>query len=228
MRPGVRRSALLQVARLGQSRTGRALSGRRFCGRNTTLMCWLAWIAVVSCSLRTRPTREPTTVSSSATGGWSSKERRRSEDDRFPIYFKTGNHSLKDRQHAEDEGYVVFDRTDFLRILATYRGTNSIPLDFCRHLKRWQRETDSFRKWTRDGKRTSRGWDGFYRHIEESSLVGYEGDWGPLTTRVGSYWGYGIEPAETRAGTASLRSGSKRTRSVSACTVRREEYRRVG
>ena len=154
-------------------------------------MCWLAWIAVVSCSLRTRPTREPTTVSSSATGGWSSKERRRSEDDRFPIYFKTGNHSLKDRQHAEDEGYVVFDRTDFLRILATYRGTNSILLDFCRHLKRWQRETDSFRKWTRDGKRTSRGWDGFYRHIEESSLVGYEGDWGPLTTRVGSYWGYG-------------------------------------
>ena len=119
------------------------------------------------------------------------------EDDRFPIYFKTGNHSLKDRQHAEDEGYVVFDRTDFLRILATYRGTNSILLDFCRHLKRWQRETDSFRKWTRDGKRTSRGWDGFYRHIEGSSLVWLRRRLGSAHDPRGQLLGIWIEPAET-------------------------------
>ncbi len=118
------------------------------------------------------------------------------EDDLFPIYFKTGNHSLRDRQHAEDEGYVVFDRADFMRVLDTYKGTNAILVDFRRHLKWWQRETESFHGWTRDGEKNSRGWEGFYRWIEESTLVGRDDDWGSLTTRVGSYWGIWIEPPE--------------------------------
>jgi len=66
-------------------------------------------------------------------------------DDLFPIYFKTGNHSIKDRQHAESEEYRVFDRTDFLRVLDTYNGTNAILVDFRRYLAQWERETDSFR-----------------------------------------------------------------------------------
>ena len=163
-------------------------------------MCSLEWMAVMCCSLRTTDTgahdgQLERYRKSVVEGGTAFGEV--AEDDLFPIYFKTGNHSLKDRQHAEDEGYAVFDRTEFLRILDIYRGTNAILLDFRRHLKRWQRETESFRRWTRDGKRTSRGWEGFYRHIEKNSLVGYGDDWGPLTTRAGSYWGISIEPADT-------------------------------
>ena len=71
-----------------------------------------------------------------------------SDDDLFPIYVKTGNHSLTERHHAEDQGYAVFDRTDFLHVLDTYDGPNSILLDFRDHLRQWQRETDSFRSWT--------------------------------------------------------------------------------
>ena len=119
------------------------------------------------------------------------------EENLYPIYCRTGNHSLKDRQHAEYQRYAVFDRIDFLSVLETYRGANEILLDFRRHLKRWQWETDSFRRWTRDGKRKSRGWEGFYRCIEESCLVDCDDDWGPITTRVGGYVGLWIEPAET-------------------------------
>ena len=120
-------------------------------------------------------------------------------DDLFPIYFKTGNHSLKDRRDAEAADYRVFDRTDFLGVLETYRGTNAILVDFRRHLTRWEEDTDSFRGWTRDGERTNRGWEGLFRCIEERSLKDSEDYWGPLSTRVGGYWGIEIQPAETSA-----------------------------
>lgn len=126
-------------------------------------------------------------------------------DDLFPIYVKTGNHSLKDRQHAEDHDYAVFDRADFLRVLDGYDGPNPILLDFRDHLRRWQQETDSFRRWTEDalanpgeeGGPSRLGWEGLYRCIEENCLAKADGDWGALTTQVGSYWGIWIEPPET-------------------------------
>ena len=127
------------------------------------------------------------------------------DDDLFPIYVKTGNHSLKDRQHAKDNGYRVFDRTDFLRVLGTYRGTNPILLDFRRHLQQWERHTDSFRAWTKgdistppkDSEKSRLGWEGFYRCIEENCLKGAADDWGSLTTQVGGFWGLWIRPAVT-------------------------------
>lgn len=115
-------------------------------------------------------------------------------DDLFPIYFKTGNHSLKDRRDAEAADYRVFDRTDFLGVLETYRGTNAILVDFRRHLTRWEEDTAGFRGWTRHGQKTARGWEGLFRCIEECSLKDSEDDWGPLSTRVGGYWGIWIEP----------------------------------
>ena len=125
-------------------------------------------------------------------------------EDLFPIYVQTGNHSLKDREHARKRGYKVFDRTDFLRVLDTYRGPNPILLDFRSHLMRWHHETDSFRRWTkytmpRPGKEgdRSRGWEGFYRRIEEDDLVHSGDDWGALKTKVGTYWGLWIKPHET-------------------------------
>ena len=115
----------------------------------------------------------------------------------YPIYFKTGNHSLRDRQHAEEQDYRVFDRSDFIDVLDTYQGGNEILLDFRRHLKRWDQDTTSFLKWTSEGKRTNRGWEGFYRWVEETCLQGGSDDWGPLGSMVGGYWGVWIEPAET-------------------------------
>ena len=119
------------------------------------------------------------------------------EDDLYPIYCKTGNHSLRDRQHAEENGYRVFDRNDFLAVLEGYRGGNEILLDFRRHLERWERDSAGFRRWTVDGERTTRGWEGLYRWIEEDCLARSRDDWGPLGSLVGGYWGVWIEPAET-------------------------------
>ncbi|MCY3787823.1 MAG: PD-(D/E)XK nuclease family protein [Gemmatimonadetes bacterium] len=122
----------------------------------------------------------------------------------YPIYFKTGNHSLRDRQHAEEQEYRAFDRSDFLSVLETYNGGNEILLDFRRHLERWEQDTHSFRQWTRDGaqwtnesKRASRGWEGFYRWVEENCLDGGRDNWGPLGSLVGGYGGVWIETIET-------------------------------
>lgn len=125
-------------------------------------------------------------------------------DDLFPIYFKTGNHSLQDREYAEGQEYAVFDRTDFLGVLDTYTGANAILVDFRDYLRQLELETNSFHDWTRDGKRTPRGWEGLYRWVEESALregsgcglVTSDGEWEPLTTHVGGYWGIWIEPTE--------------------------------
>lgn len=130
--------------------------------------------------------------------------------DLFPIYVKTGNHSLRDRQHAKGKHYRVFDRTDFLRVLDTYCGTNPILLDFRRHLQRWERQTDSFRAWTeedissrkKDDEETRLGWEGFYRCVEENCLIDFADDWGSLTTQVGSYWVLWLRPAKTSSNSA--------------------------
>ena len=122
-------------------------------------------------------------------------------NDLYPIYCRTGNHSLKDRIDAENEGYRVFDRNDFLNVLEEYGGTNSILVDFRDHLRRWKRQTDSFLGWTRNGDRTSRGWEGFYRSMECKAgfADSHHDEWGPLKTQTGSYWGIWTVPREQGA-----------------------------
>ena len=117
--------------------------------------------------------------------------------DLYSIYCKTGNYSLREREYAEAQGYRVFDRIDFLNVLKKYRGRNQILLDFRRHLSRWQAETDSFRQWTRKGKRTISGWEGFYRWIEENHLSEGTDDWGPLVSQVNGLVGSRFMPTET-------------------------------
>ena len=120
----------------------------------------------------------------------------------YPIYFKTGNHSLKERLIAENQEFKVFDRCDFLRVLETYGGTNEILIDFRQYLREWQEETAGYRRWTGDcaaatDRATQRGWEGLYRHIEETYLINSGEDWGPLTSRVGGFNGLFMEIAET-------------------------------
>ena len=132
----------------------------------------------------------------------------------YPIYCKTGNHSLKDRQYVEDQEYAMFDRADFLKVLESYSGTNKILIDFRRHLERWQYESDSFEKWTEDGRewtkdsderseqsqRAKHGWEGLYRVIEEKLLSIGDDAWGSLGSRVvGGYNGLWFEPKETES-----------------------------
>ncbi|MCY4215335.1 MAG: PD-(D/E)XK nuclease family protein, partial [Gammaproteobacteria bacterium] len=136
------------------------------------------------------------------------------EDSLWPIYFRTGNHSFKEEQKAEESGYAVFKRCDFLRVLETYRGTSEILIDFRRHMKRWEEETNSFLDWTKgsqewktDGyerseksRRAKHGWEGFYRFIEEDWLKKLDDEWGALGSLVGGYNGLWIEPSETSRG----------------------------
>ena len=132
----------------------------------------------------------------------------------WPIYCRMGNHSLEEQQRAEAQCYAVFKRCDFLRVLETYCGTNEILIDFRRHLKRWEEETNSFVDWTKDGKewkkdgddrsgksqRAKRGWEGLYRRIEEKHLDCSNDKWGALGSLVGGYNGLAIEPNETSRG----------------------------
>ena len=118
------------------------------------------------------------------------------EDDVYPVFLKTGNFSLRDRESVEKQRYAVFDRSDFLRTLHSYRGSSEILLDFRHHLARWQAETESFRGWTRDGPRRDRGWQGLYQLIEERHLLKGPDNWGGLTHLVGGFEGLWLEPDE--------------------------------
>lgn len=118
------------------------------------------------------------------------------EEDVYPVFLKTGNFSLRDRESVEEQGYAVFDRSDFLQVLHSYRGSSDILLDFRRHLARWQAETESFRAWTEDGARTDRGWQGLYALIEARHLLKGPDNWGAITHLVGGFEGLWLEPDE--------------------------------
>lgn len=123
-----------------------------------------------------------------------------SEEDIYPVLLKTGNHSLHERNSVEENGYAVFDRSDILRVLQPYRGSNEILLDFRRHLKRWQRETESFRQWTSETVSKNRhdlSWEGLYGWIEEHYQDSGSETWFPLTSMKGGYMGLWMEPEET-------------------------------
>lgn len=100
-----------------------------------------------------------------------------SEGDVFPIYLKTGNHSQWERKFAEEQNYCIFDRTEFLAVLETYKGRNDTLVDFRNYLNRIEQETNSFRRWTHDSEKTDRGWEGLYRWIEESLSENCDDRW---------------------------------------------------
>ena len=68
------------------------------------------------------------------------------------VCIKRGNQSLEDRKRVESQGYAVFDRK--ISCVSSNRTAAAMRswLTFRSHLTRWQRETESFRKWDPRGR----------------------------------------------------------------------------
>ncbi|MYJ95954.1 MAG: hypothetical protein F4053_10315 [Proteobacteria bacterium] len=117
------------------------------------------------------------------------------------VCIKTGNLSRAERIRIEDQDFAVFDRKALLRVLNLYSGQNDILVDFRRHLKRWERETNSFQKWSRNEKkpeRLERGWEGLYAWIEDHYQDKSDEKWGYLrSTLIGGFHGLWVEPTVT-------------------------------
>ena len=72
-------------------------------------------------------------------------------DDLFSIYLKTGTHTYAERHKIDEDselGYKVYDRRDFLEVLNTYHGNNSIVVDFRNYLWQLESKSQSFLNWT--------------------------------------------------------------------------------
>ena len=117
------------------------------------------------------------------------------------VCIKTGNLSRAERIRIEDQDFAVFDRKALLRVLNLYSGQNDILVDFRRHLKRWERETNSFQKWSRNEKkpeRLERGWEGLYAWIEDHYQDKSDEKWGYLrSTLIGGFHGLSVVPTVT-------------------------------
>ena len=71
------------------------------------------------------------------------KDRSYPEEKIFPIYFKTEDQaSYKD---AIENGYAPYLRSNFLDILTTYQGKNSILIDYRNHLQSIEDSVQSFK-----------------------------------------------------------------------------------
>lgn len=95
-----------------------------------------------------------------------------SPSDLYPIYFKTGNYTYAEKRNVEERfSYDVFDRRDFLKVLNSYSGRNSIVVEFRDYLQSLEDLTYAFRNWSdrRDdpNKNDWETWKGFYRELEE-------------------------------------------------------------
>ena len=127
-----------------------------------------------------------------------------SEEDLFAIYFKSGNHALAtERKIEKDSRYRVFNRADFLSVLAGYVGDNAILSDFRDHLASIECQTQSFRKWRRtdcERDRTRYAREGLYRELERCLFVANSDrpwrGWGYVPNASGGFMGFWWLPAE--------------------------------
>jgi hypothetical protein len=109
-----------------------------------------------------------------------------SKDDILRIYFKTGDQcSYKD---IEDKGYKVFGRSDFLKVLHHYDGSNQIFRDYRDHLQELEDKVSSFRtrpisswQWEQ--------WVGFYKELQKHMEVsGWDYVANPRGGFLGLWW----------------------------------------
>ena len=115
-----------------------------------------------------------------------------------PIYLKTGNQSIAADNEVELSGYMVFNRTDFLSILASYNGNNTTVLDYRAYLQSWENRTRSFRQWRETDEYADwHAWHGLYRELEhelfQPDCQGLHG-WGYVPNRAGGFLGFWWQP----------------------------------
>ena len=118
----------------------------------------------------------------------------------YPVYFKTGNYQLHEERHRIERGkphYRFFDRRDFLDVLEGYTGNDHILTDYCDHLQRLEKNTNSYTKWEKEQHSNWSSWEGFFMYLERSlsppSESGNPG-WGyvanPTGGFLGLWWGW--------------------------------------
>jgi len=83
----------------------------------------------------------------------------------LPIYFKTKDQGDKYR-HVKEDGYQPYLRKDFLGVLQTYAGGNSILIDYRNYLQSISEQVESYislpiKEWNRNS------WIGFYIRLQK-------------------------------------------------------------
>ena len=117
------------------------------------------------------------------------KRRPYNETNIIPIYFKTEDQS--DYSEVEQKGYKPFLRDDFLDVLNSYNGTNSILVDYRNHLQSISDDVESYKslpitQW----KPRSRSWIGFFLELQRQSGKLGEGRWGYVHNPTGGFFGF--------------------------------------
>lgn len=111
------------------------------------------------------------------------KDRSYSEEKIFPIYFKTEDQaSYKD---VIKNGYMPYLRSDFLKILISYQGENSILIDYRDHLRSIENCVKSFKSLPIDQWHWH-SWIGFYQEIHDK----LDGHWDYVANPSGGFLGY--------------------------------------
>ncbi|MCG7344022.1 PD-(D/E)XK nuclease family protein [Sporosarcina sp. ACRSL] len=104
----------------------------------------------------------------------------------LPVYYKIADQSQY--HSAIAAGYVPFKREMMIRILkdGIAKGvTNTIFLDYYRHLQKLEDKYCSFRT-TPVSEWDSYAWQGFYQEIQKS----IDGEWGYVPNRSGGFWAF--------------------------------------
>ena len=113
----------------------------------------------------------------------------------YPIYLKTGNQSRSKDQKIErategfSRAYRVFNRSEFLAVLHSYKGDHQALTDYRNYLDRWENRTSSFEDWEESNQSewTWASWEGFYQYLEDTLGAG---EWSYVANPSGGFLGF--------------------------------------
>ncbi|MDA0738952.1 MAG: PD-(D/E)XK nuclease family protein [Nitrospirae bacterium] len=108
------------------------------------------------------------------------------EENILPIYFKTEDQGNYD--DVKDNGYRLFHRSDFLDVLNTYPGSNSILLDYKIYLQSISNQVESYESLSID-KWEWYQWVGFYLRLQKE-LGSDDCNWDYVPNRSSGFLGF--------------------------------------
>ena len=103
----------------------------------------------------------------------------------FFAYVKTGNEPLNVLKNIENKGYHTVSRSDIIQCINTYKGKNSLLLNYSQHLIGIEKDTQSFKelpvsKWG------WYAWQGFYKALETKLEIN---SWSYVANKAGGFLG---------------------------------------